>query len=382
MIFEGRVMKNKVLIIVAALALVVIAAAYWMTKKPAAQQGAMGAMPPAEVAVITATPETVSVSRELPGRTSAYRVAQIRPQVSGIIIDRMFTEGSNVKEGQQLYQIDPAPYQAAYDSAAAALQKAEANILSVQAKAERYAELVKAGAVSKQDHDDASASYAQAKAEVAVAKAALTQAKINLQYTKVLSPVSGRIGKSSVTEGALVTANQADPLATVQQLDRIYVDLTQSAEEVMKLKHSLGSKPPVELIFDSGEAFRLLGHLQFSDVTVDESTGMVTLRALFDNPEMEILPGLFVRAKLVQSKVDNAILVPQQSVVRNADGSTIVFKVGKDNVINPAPVKVSAVVGDKWLVDSGISAGDVVMVEGLMKIQPGATVKPVPFEKK
>lgn len=375
-------MKNKVLIIVAALALVVIAAAYWMTKKPAAQQGAMGAMPPAEVAVITATPETVSVSRELPGRTSAYRVAQIRPQVSGIIIDRMFTEGSNVKEGQQLYQIDPAPYQAAYDSAAAALQKAEANILSVQAKAERYAELVKAGAVSKQDHDDASASYAQAKAEVAVAKAALTQAKINLQYTKVLSPVSGRIGKSSVTEGALVTANQADPLATVQQLDRIYVDLTQSAEEVMKLKHSLGSKPPVELIFDSGEAFRLLGHLQFSDVTVDESTGMVTLRALFDNPEMEILPGLFVRAKLVQSKVDNAILIPQQSVVRNADGSTIVFKVGKDNVINPAPVKVSAVVGDKWLVDSGISAGDVVMVEGLMKIQAGATVKPVPFEKK
>ncbi|TCK62550.1 efflux RND transporter periplasmic adaptor subunit [Seleniivibrio woodruffii] len=375
-------MKNKVLIIVAALALVVIAAAYWMTKKPAAQQGAMGAMPPAEVAVITATPETVSVSRELPGRTSAYRVAQIRPQVSGIIIDRMFTEGSNVKEGQQLYQIDPAPYQAAYDSAAAALQKAEANILSVQAKAERYAELVKAGAVSKQDHDDASASYAQAKAEVAVAKAALTQAKINLQYTKVLSPVSGRIGKSSVTEGALVTANQADPLATVQQLDRIYVDLTQSAEEVMKLKNSLGSKPPVELIFDSGDTFRLLGHLQFSDVTVDETTGMVTLRALFDNPEMEILPGLFVRAKLVQSKVDNAILIPQQSVVRNADGSTIVFKVGKDNVINPAPVKVSAVVGDKWLVDSGISAGDVVMVEGLMKIQAGATVKPVPFEKK
>ncbi|WP_303850939.1 efflux RND transporter periplasmic adaptor subunit [Seleniivibrio woodruffii] len=375
-------MKNKVLFAVAALAIVVIAAAYWMTKKPAAQQGQAGAMPPTEVTVITAAPETVSVSKELPGRTSAFRVAQIRPQVSGIILKRMFTEGGNVKEGQQLYQIDPAPYQAAYDSAVAALQKAEANIMSVRAKAERYAELVKAGAVSKQDYDDAAAALAQAKADIAVAKASVAQAEINLRYTKVLSPVSGRVGKSSVTEGALVTANQADALATVQQLDRIYVDVTQSAEEVMNLKNTMGSTPPVELVFENGQAFKLLGHLQFSDVTVDESTGMVELRALFDNPNMDILPGLFVHARLVQSKVENAILIPQQSVVRNADGSTIVFKVGKDNVINPAPVKVSSVVGDKWLVDSGIAAGDVVMVEGLMKVQPGATVKTVPYEKK
>lgn len=375
-------MKNKVLFAVAALAIVVIAAAYWMTKKPAAQQGQAGAMPPTEVTVITAAPETVSVSKELPGRTSAFRVAQIRPQVSGIILKRMFTEGGNVKEGQQLYQIDPAPYQAAYDSAVAALQKAEANIMSVRAKAERYAELVKAGAVSKQDYDDAAAALAQAKADIAVAKASVAQAEINLRYTKVLSPVSGRVGKSSVTEGALVTANQADALATVQQLDRIYVDVTQSAEEVMNLKNTMGSTPPVELVFENGQAFKLLGHLQFSDVTVDESTGMVELRALFDNPNMDILPGLFVHARLVQSKVENAILIPQQSVVRNADGSTIVFKVGKDNVINPAPVKVSSVVGDKWLVDSGIAAGDVIMVEGLMKVQPGATVKTVPYEKK
>ncbi len=374
-------MKNKVLFAVAALALVVIAAAYWMTKKPA-QQGQAGAMPPTEVTAITAAPETVSVSKELPGRTSAYRIAQIRPQVSGIILKRMFTEGGNVKEGQQLYQIDPAPYQAAYDSAVAALQKAEANIMSVKAKAERYAELVKAGAVSKQDYDDASASLAQAKAEIAVAQAAVAQAEINLRYTKVLSPVSGRVGKSSVTEGALVTANQADPLATVQQLDRIYVDVTQSAEEVMNLKNTMGSKSPVELVFENGQAFKLLGQLQFSDVTVDESTGMVQLRALFDNPNMDILPGLFVHARLVQSKVENAILVPQQSVMRNADGSTIVFKIGKDNVINPAPVKVSSVVGDKWLVDSGVAAGDVIMVEGLMKVQAGATVKTVPYEKK
>jgi len=375
-------MKNKVLFAVAALALVVIAAAYWMTKKPAEQQGHAGAMPPTEVTAVTATPETVSVSKELPGRTSAYRIAQIRPQVSGIILKRMFTEGGNVKEGQQLYQIDPAPYQAAYDSAAAALQKAEANIISIKAKAERYAELVKAGAVSKQDYDDSAAALAQAKAEIAVAKATVAQAEINLRYTKVLSPVSGRVGKSSVTEGALVTANQADPLATVQQLDRIYVDVTQSAEEVMNLKNTMGSKSPVELVFENGQAFKLLGHLQFSDVTVDESTGMIQLRALFDNPNMDILPGLFVHARLVQSKVENAILIPQQSVIRNADGSTIVFKIGKDNVINPAPVKVSSVVGDKWLVDSGVAAGDVIMVEGLMKVQPGATVKTVPYEKK
>jgi membrane fusion protein (multidrug efflux system) len=382
MIFEEKAMKNKVLFAVAALAIVVIAAAYWMTKKPAAQQGQAGAMPPTEVTVVTAAPETVSVSKELPGRTSAFRVAQIRPQVSGIILKRMFTEGGNVKEGQQLYQIDPAPYQAAYDSAVAALQKAEANIMSVRAKEERYAELVKAGAVSKQDYDDSAAALAQAKAEIAVAKAAVAQAEINLRYTKVLSPVSGRVGKSSVTEGALVTSNQADALATVQQLDRIYVDVTQSAEEVMNLKNTMGSKPPVELVFENGQAFRLLGHLQFSDVTVDESTGMVQLRAIFDNPNMDILPGLFVHARLVQSKVENAILIPQQSVVRNADGSTIVFKVGKDNVINPAPVKVYSVVGDKWLVDSGVAAGDVIMVEGLMKIQAGATVKTVPYEKK
>ncbi|MGE4267537.1 MAG: efflux RND transporter periplasmic adaptor subunit [Deferribacterales bacterium] len=375
-------MKNKVLFAVAALAIVVIAAAYWMTKKPAGQQGQAGAMPPTEISVVTATPETVAVSKELPGRTSAYRVAQIRPQVSGIIIKRLFTEGGNVKEGQQLYQIDPAPYQAAYDSAVAALQKTEANIMSVQAKAERYAELVKAGAVSKQDYDDATASLAQAKADIAVAKAAVTQAQIDLKYTKVLSPVSGRIGKSSVTEGALVTANQETALATVQQLDRVYVDLTQSAEEVMNLKNTLGSKPQVELIFESGQTFRLLGHLQFSDVTVDETTGMVQLRAIFDNPEMDILPGLFVHAKLVQSKVDNAILIPQQAVIRNADGSTIIFKVDKNGVVNPAPVKVSSVVGDKWLVDSGVAAGDVVMVEGLMKVQAGATVKTVPYEKK
>ncbi|MCD8553858.1 efflux RND transporter periplasmic adaptor subunit [Seleniivibrio sp.] len=375
-------MKNKVLFAVAALAIVVIAAAYWMTKKPAVQQGQAGAMPPTEISVVTATPETVAVSKELPGRTSAYRVAQIRPQVSGIIIKRLFTEGGNVKEGQQLYQIDPAPYQAAYDSAVAALQKAEANIMSVQAKAERYAELVKAGAVSKQDYDDAAASLAQAKAEIAVAKAAVTQAQIDLKYTKVLSPVSGRIGKSSVTEGALVTANQETALATVQQLDRVYVDLTQSAEEVMNLKNTMGSKPPVELIFENGQSFKLLGHLQFSDVTVDETTGMVQLRAIFDNPDMEILPGLFVRAKLAQSKVENAILIPQQAVVRNADGSTIVFKVDKNGVVNPAPVKVSSVVGDKWLVDSGVAAGEVVMVEGLMKVQAGATVKTVPYVKK
>ena len=375
-------MKNKVLFAVAALAIVVIAVAYWMTKKPAGQQGQAGAMPPTEISVVTATPETVAVSKELPGRTSAYRVAQIRPQVSGIIIKRLFTEGGNVKEGQQLYQIDPAPYQAAYDSAVAALQKTEANIMSVQAKAERYAELVKAGAVSKQDYDDATASLAQAKADIAVAKAAVTQAQIDLKYTKVLSPVSGRIGKSSVTEGALVTANQETALATVQQLDRVYVDLTQSAEEVMNLKNTLGSKPQVELIFESGQTFRLLGHLQFSDVTVDETTGMVQLRAIFDNPEMDILPGLFVHAKLVQSKVDNAILIPQQAVIRNADGSTIIFKVDKNGVVNPAPVKVSSVVGDKWLVDSGVAAGDVVMVEGLMKVQAGATVKTVPYEKK
>lgn len=376
-------MKTKYVAMALTLAVMAGGAFFLMTQKPGdamAQQQA--AMPPTEVAVVTITPQNVVFSKDLPGRTSAFRVAEIRPQVSGIVVKRLFEEGSDVTEGQQLYQIDPAPYQAAYDSAQADLLKAEANVKSVRAKAARYAELVKIGGVSKQDHDDITASLEQSKADVAIAKAALATAKISLDYTKVFSPISGRIGQSSVTEGALVTANQAAALALVQQFDQVYVDVTQSSSELMELRRqaseasTVAERPTAQLVID-GKVYGGAGVLQFADVTVNQTTGTVQLRILFPNENREILPGLFVHARLARTQDSETILVSQKSVSRNADGSVTVWVVDGENKVSIRPIKIADAVGDQWRVTEGLKAGDRVVVEGVMKIQPGAVVKPV-----
>ena len=337
-----------------------------------------------EVSVVTMKTEPLVLTKELPGRTSAVRMAEIRPQVSGIVTKRFFEEGSLVQQGQQLYQIDPSTYKAACNSAKANLNKAEANVKSVQAKAGRYEELVKIGGVSQQEYDDAKASLAQARADVAIARSEVSTTGINLDYTRVKSPISGRIGQSKVTEGALVNANQPSPLAVVQQLDQIYVDVSQSSGELLQLRQHHQSQvgdsgresAPVELLVDGtpkGEP----GTLKFSDVTVNPSTGTVLLRILFNNPGNEILPGMFVHARLEQWRDERAILVPQKSVSRNADGSVSVWVVGADGKANPRPIIVTEVVGDRWLLSRGLKAGEKVVYEGIMKIKPGMAVKTI-----
>ena len=364
-------------IIIAGLLVVSIAAWYlWQKSSPGNR---MGSDFKPEVSVVTMKAEPVVLTKDLPGRTSAIRVAEIRPQVSGIVTKQFFVEGSLVKQGQQLYQIDSAPYQAAYNSTRANLGKAEANVKSVQAKASRYTELVTIGGVSKQEYDDAKASLAQAKADVAIAKSDVATARINLDYTKVMSPISGRIGQSKVTEGALVNANQSVALAVVQQLDQIYVDVSQSSEELMLLrKHhpDLKSGAPVRLLVD-GKPVGQPGKLKFSDVTINQGTGTVMLRVLFPNPNYELLPGMFVHARLEQWKDEQVMLVPQKSVSRNVDGTVSVWVVGKDGKVNQRPIGVSEIIGDKWMVTSGLKAGEKVVYEGIMKIQPGMKVKPV-----
>lgn len=338
-----------------------------------------------EVGIVAVQPENLPLTAELPGRTAAYRVAEIRPQVTGIVLKRLFTEGSEVKAGQQLYQIDPATYQAAVQSAQADLAKARANLKSIEAKAARYADLVQINAVSRQDYDDVVASLEQAKAQIMVAQAALETARINLEYTRVYAPITGRIGKSLVTEGALVTANQPNALATITQLDPIYVDLSQSSAELMQLKQSLSAgkaqeaeRATVSLMLDGmDQPYAHTGELQFSDVTVDQSTGAVQLRALFPNPDKQLYPGLFVRARVEQGVRENALLVPQQALIRKPDGSSMVWVVGPDNKVVARPVVAAQAVGDRWLVTDGLQSGDRVVTTGLQKIGPGVEVRPV-----
>jgi membrane fusion protein (multidrug efflux system) len=332
-------------------------------------------------------PERVSLTTELPGRTSAHMVAEVRPQVSGIIKKRLFTEGSDVKAGQVLYQIDPATYQAAYASAKAALGRSQANLIPARLKEERFRDLVKIKAVSQQDYDDAHAALKQAEADVDSARAALETARINLAYTRVTAPISGRIGRSSVTEGALVTANQAGPLATIQQLSSMYVDVTQSSAELLRLKQNLasgllknnGSQARVRLLLEDGSAYPLPGTLKFSEVTVEESTGSIILRAVFPNPKQTLLPGMFVRAILEEGENPQAILVPQRGVTRNPKGEAMILMVGAGDKVEPRPIKVARTVGDKWLVSEGLKAGDRVILEGIQKARPGTQVKAVPF---
>ena len=352
------------------------------------KQNAAAAPPPPEVTVIAVISQRVPLYTDLPGRTAAYRMAEVRPQVSGIVQKRLFEEGSTVKAGQQLYQIDPATYQAAVQSANADLVKARATWKSIEAKATRYADLVKINAVSRQDYDDVVASLDQAKASILVAQAAIDTARINLNYTKVYAPIDGRIGKSAVTEGALVTANQTTAMSTITQLDPIYVDVSQSSSELMRLRRAVSAglvsqgqdadQAPVSLTLDgSSQAYDQIGQLKFSDVTVDQSTGSVQLRAVFPNPRKDLFPGLFVRARVEQGVRENALLVPQQALVRAQDGSAVLWVVDADNKVNRRPVVTAQALGDQWLIDNGLKAGEKVVTEGLQKIKPGATVRPV-----
>ncbi|MBE0126639.1 efflux RND transporter periplasmic adaptor subunit [Citrobacter amalonaticus] len=340
--------------------------------------------PQVTVHVVTAAP--LAVTTELPGRTSAFRIAEVRPQVSGIVIKRNFTEGSDVQAGQSLYQIDPATYQANYDSAKGELAKSEAAAAIAHLTVKRYVPLVGTKYISQQEYDQAMADARQADATVIAARAAVESARINLAYTKVTSPIDGRIGKSSVTEGALVTNGQATALATVQQLDPIYVDVTQSSSDFMRLKQSVeqGSlhkdtaSSSVQLVMENGTAYPLKGTLQFSDVTVDESTGSITLRAVFPNPQHALLPGMFVRARIDEGVQPNAILIPQQGVTRTPRGDATVLVVNSQSQVEPRTVVASQAVGDKWLISEGLQPGDRVIVSGLQKAHPGAKVKATP----
>lgn len=347
-------------------------------------------MGPPEVSVVEMKPQSVALTTELPGRTSPYLIAEVRPQVGGIIRKRLFTEGSDVKAGQVLYQIDPLPYQAAYGSAKAALSKAEANLVPLKLKEQRYKQLVSINAVSKQDYDDAAAAVRTGEAEVEAAKANLETARINLAYTRVTAPIDGRIGKSLVTDGALATAGQATALSTVQKLDPVYVDVTESSADMLRLQRALAGgklktgagKARVKLFLEDGAPYPLEGTLKFSDVTVDPSTGSVTVRTVFPNPKHTLLPGMYVKAVLEEGVSSNALLVPQQGVTRDPAGNAVAMVVGAGEKVEPRILKVTRTIGDKWLVEDGLKPGDRVIVEGIQKAKPGTQVKALPFVAK
>ncbi|EDT6776880.1 multidrug efflux RND transporter periplasmic adaptor subunit AcrA [Salmonella enterica subsp. enterica] len=347
------------------------------------KQDQQGGQQMPEVGVVTLKTEPLQITTELPGRTVAYRIAEVRPQVSGIILKRNFVEGSDIEAGVSLYQIDPATYQATYDSAKGDLAKAQAAANIAELTVKRYQKLLGTQYISKQEYDQALADAQQATAAVVAAKAAVETARINLAYTKVTSPISGRIGKSSVTEGALVQNGQASALATVQQLDPIYVDVTQSSNDFLRLKQELANgslkqengKAKVDLVTSDGIKFPQSGTLEFSDVTVDQSTGSITLRAIFPNPDHTLLPGMFVRARLQEGTKPTALLVPQQGVTRTPRGDATVLVVGADNKVETRQIVASQAIGDKWLVTDGLKAGDRIVVSGLQKVRPGAQVK-------
>jgi membrane fusion protein (multidrug efflux system) len=335
---------------------------------------------PANVGVVTIRTEPVTLTSELSGRTSAFLVSEVRPQVSGVIKARLFQEGSNVRAGQPLYQIDPATYAASLSSAKAGLAQAQAAYVSAKLKADRYKELVAINAVSKQDNDDAQATAQQAAANVQAQRAAVDQASINLGYTRVVAPISGRIGKSSVTPGALVTASQVTALAIVQNLDK--VDVTQSSADLLKLRHDLASgrigapgSAQVSLILEDGSTYPVPGTLAFSDITVDPGTGSVGLRAVFPNPRGDLLPGMYVKARISKGVAASGILVPQPAISRDAKGQPTAFVVGAGDKAELRVVKADQTIGDKWLVTDGLKSGDKVIVEGVQSVKPGGPVK-------
>jgi membrane fusion protein (multidrug efflux system) len=344
---------------------------------------------PVEVGVVTVHGERIVLTIELPGRTAPYLVAEVRPQVNGLIQERAFVEGSAVQKGALLYQIDPAPYQATYEQAKAALAVAEAAVPPITLRTERLKELVAIRAVGQQDYDEASAALLKAEAGVASAKAAVESARINLSYTPLRAPISGRTGKSSVTPGALVTAYQQTPLVTIQQLDPIYVDVTQSSADLLRLRRSVESGTlmrsgpvanKVKLTLEDGTPYARAGMLQFRDVTVDPATGSVVLRMVFPNPEAVLLPGMFVRATVEEGVLEHAILTPQQGVTRDARGNASAFVVDGSGKAAVRSIVTDRAIGDRWLVSSGLAEGDRVIVQGLQRIQPGVPVKAVPFD--
>jgi len=342
-----------------------------------------------EVAVFTVRTERVTLTTELPGRTSAHYVAEVRPQVNGIIQKRFFEEGSDVKAGDLLYQIDPAPYQAAYDNAKASLARAEANLPPVRLRAERYKELVSIKAVSQQEYDDVTATLKQIEAEINSGKAAVESARINLAYCSIKAPITGRIGKSNVTVGALVTALQPAPLAVIQQIDPIFVDVMQSSANLLRLRQNMTAgkikrdgpeRTKVKLFLEDGTVYPQEGSLKFSDVTVDPSTGSYILRMVFPNKKYILLPGMYARALVLEGIVDNAILVPQQGVSRDPKGNPVVLIADAENKVQQRMITVDRAIGDKWFVTSGLAPGDRVIVEGIQRIRPGSPVKAVPFD--
>ncbi len=350
------------------------------------------APPPAtpEVAIVTVQEERVVLTTELPGRTSAYLIAEIRPQVNGIVQERLFDEGSDVKAGSVLYQIDPAPYQAAYNNAVAALARSEANLPPIRLKAERFSQLIALKAISQQDFDIAAAALKQAEADIESSKAMVESARINLGYTRVIAPVTGRIGKSNVTIGALVTALQGSPLAVIQQLDPIYVDATQSSATLLRLKRNIASgllkgdgpnQARVKLLLEDGTPYPLEGSVKFSDVTVDPSSGSFILRMVFPNPKLILLPGMYVRAVVQEGEMDRAILIPQQGVSRDPKGNPIALIVDGSDKVQQRTLTLDQALGDRWLVASGLAPGERVIVEGAQKVRPGASVKVVPFQE-
>lgn len=349
-----------------------------------AAPGGAGKPPPAEVSVVTLKEEPVTLTTELPGRTSAFRVAEVRPQVNGILQKRLFVEGADVQAGQQLYQIDPAPYQAVFDQAVANLDHAKAALITAGLTLDRDKTLVQSHAVSQQDYETATAVFDEAHADIATANAAIEAAKINLDYTKVFSPITGRTGRS-VTEGGLVTANQAQSLVTIQQLDPIYVDISQSTAVLLRLERELAAgqiksaganQAQVKLKFEDGTDYGPVGQLQFSEVNVDQSTGSVILRAQFSNPDHQLLPGMFVRAEIDEGVNEKGILVPQQAVTHDIKGDATTLVVTPDNKVELRTLVTTRAIGDKWLVSSGVAAGERVIVEGVQKVQAGAEVHP------
>ncbi len=356
------------------------------------QQSNKGGPPPGgapEVAVVTLQPKRLVITTELAGRTSANLVAELRPQVSGIIRKRLFEEGSNVKAGQPLYQIDPTPYQAALDNANAALGRAEASLPAIRLKADRLRELLAEKAVSQQDYDDVSAALKQVEADIQYWKAMVETARISLGYTSITAPISGRIGRSTVTEGALVTGHQPTALATIQQMDPMYVDVPQSTTELLRLRRRLEEggltnnrqiRNKVRLLLEDDTKYPSEGVLQFRDVTVDPTTGSVILRIVFPNPKGYLLPGMFVRAVLEEGVNPKALLIPQQAVSRNPKGDPVALLVDAEGKVQQRMITLDRAIGDAWLVSSGIVAGESVIVEGVQKARPGAIVKAVPFE--
>lgn len=348
------------------------------------QAGAPPAMP---VGVVELVSEPLTLTTELPGRTLAYRIAEIRPRINGVVEERLFQEGGEVEAGQVLYQIEDNSYRAAFAAAEAEVARAESALDIAQLRRDRLQPLTESQRVSRQEFDEAEANLSQARANLAAAQAQMEQAQINLDYTRITSPINGRIGKSQVTEGALVTALQANELTTVRQLDPIYVEVNQSAEQLLALRrqaNNLGVDVtrglPVHLILEGGLRYPMEGQLEFAEVSVDEATGTVTLRAVFPNPDLMLLPGMFVRTELTQLQLENALTVPQQAVMRDPEGNANVWVVGSNNMVEVRPVQVSQAVSNQWLIEQGLAAGDQVIVDSLQKIGPGMPVSPLAVE--